>query len=203
MKHSLKDIAGFPLALPLCYAALVEFYAAADDLIRAQEHLQNARETLAQANNLLVYKMYVARAALLLAAARGDWQTAHRMSAELILQMERIHVRLFLADVWYYLARASFELGETNAGFDALTRADAVAQAIGSRRMRWQILALRAEMEQARDNHLLANELREQARDLLRFIAAHAPDDTSTKFGASLRATFLNQKQVRAVIERP
>lgn len=193
-EQTLKDIAGFPLGLPLCYAALVEFYAAAGDLTRAQEHLHNARETLAQANNLLVYEMYVERAALLLAVARGDWQTVRTMCAEFISQMERIHVRLFLADVWYYLARALFELGNANAGFDALARADAVAQAIGSRRMRWQILALRAEMEQAHGNHLLADESREHARGLLRFIADNAP--------VELRKVFLNRPDVRALMEK-
>lgn len=192
--RTLKDIESFPRGFSMCYAALVEFYAAADDLIHAQEHLQNARAALAQANNLLVYQMYVGRAALLLAVARGDWQTVRSLCAEFISQMERIHVRLFLADVWYYLARALFELGEANAGFDALGHADAVAQAIGSRRMRWRILVLRADMEQARGNDLLANKARGQARGLLQFIAEHAPQE--------MRATFLNQKEVRAVMER-
>ena len=191
-ERSLQAMDTFPRGLPMCYAALVEFYAAAGNFERAQEQLQNARDAMAQANNLLIYQLYVERAALILAEARRDWQTVRAMCIEFIPQIESIQVRLYLADVWLYLARALFYLGEATAAFDALMHADAVAQALGSRRMRWQILALRAEMEQQRGNAKLANELRNEARGILEFIAEHAPEH--------LRAGFLKRSDVREVM---
>ncbi len=189
---TLRDLEAFPIGLPACYAGLVEFHVAAGDLASAQAALQNARVTLAQANGLLVYQLYVERAALLLADAHGDWETVRALCAEFISQMETLHVRLYLADAWLYRARALFQLGDSAAAFEAVEKAEQVARELGSRRMRWQILALRAEMEIQRGDVALAKELRDEARGLLDFIVEHTPED--------LRAGFLGRKDVREIM---
>jgi len=188
-----EEIQVFPRGLPLSHAALAEFYAEAGELERAAEQLQNARETLALANNLLIYQMYIERAALILAAARGDWQNVRARCTEFIRRLESTHVNLYLADAWHYHARASFHLGEMTEAFNALARAGAAAQAIGSRWMLWQIHSLRAEMEQARGNSALAEESLAQARTFIHFIAEQTPEN--------LRAGFLNRKDVREVMD--
>ena len=73
-----------------------------------------------------------------------------------------------------------------------MEKAEQVARELGSRRMRWQILALRAEMEQQRGKDELANQLRGEARGLLDFIVEHTPED--------LRAGFLGRKDVREIM---
>lgn len=66
------------------------------------------------------------------------------------------------------------------------------AQAIGSRRHLWKILAAIGEIEVGRGNDTKADAARVQARQVIDYIAEHAPPD--------LRETFLNSSSVNAVL---
>ena len=71
--------------------------------------------------------------------------------------------------------------------------ARAEAQAIGVRRKLWQILAMLAEIDAAGGNKEEAQVARVQAREVIDYIAAHAP--------AGLRTKFLNLPEVNAVMK--
>ena len=101
-------------------------------------------------------------------------------------------MRLFLPDALYYRARFLIGLGDTDKALDAITEADEIGKGLGSRRMRWQVLALRATLEQARGNADAAEKMREEAREIISYIAENAPVD--------LRKVFLGQEDVRAVV---
>jgi hypothetical protein len=72
--------------------------------------------------------------------------------------------------------------GERDDAKAAFTQARAEAEAFGCRRMLWQILLATAALE---DDPARAGALRAQAREVIDFIAAHAPPD--------LRAEFIQQ----------
>ncbi|MFQ5593143.1 MAG: hypothetical protein ACE5HA_03240 [Anaerolineae bacterium] len=77
-----------------------------------------------------------------------------------------------------------------------MAEARAEAEAMGARRMLWQILAALAEIEGQRGRMAEAENLRAQAREVIAFIADH----TGT---SELRASFLAQPEVHAVLEEP
>lgn len=189
-QRALREVMEFPLGMPVCYSTLVECYTAAGDFEHAAEALARGREALARETNLLVYQLYIELAALELADARGEWEANRAASERLLAQLEKFHVRLYLADTWLYRARALAHLGETTAAFDAITQAETAATALGSRRIGWQILAQRAAMEQARGNTVEANRFKGESQAMIDYIAQHAPPE--------LRAEFLKRAE-RAV----
>ena len=81
----------------------------------------------------------------------------------------------------------------SEAALEALNAARAEAEALGSRRNLWPILALLSEMEAQRGNDADAQALRQRATELLTHIADHISD-------AELRASFLALPRVRAVL---
>ena len=72
----------------------------------------------------------------------------------------------------------------------SVEQARAEAELYGSRRILWQILAFLAEIE---DDAVAAQTLRDEAREIIEYIAAQTPEE----FGRS----FLKLPKVRAVME--
>jgi hypothetical protein len=101
-------------------------------------------------------------------------------------------VRLFLADVLYFKGRAQLALNQLDAAHATLIAARAEAEALTSRRTLWRILDALGELDTSRGHHAEAHALRQQAREIVQFIADHAP--------AEYRASFLNQPDVRALV---
>jgi hypothetical protein len=81
-------------------------------------------------------------------------------------------------------------LGQLEAARKTLLEARAAAEAIGSRRMLWQILFALSQLEM---DPTEAKVLREQAREIINYIADHTPLD--------LRTSFLGLPEVRMVLE--
>ncbi len=182
----------FPLGLPLAYATLAEFHAAQRALTEAEDVLERARETLAETHSLAVYELFVERSAILLMLARGEWAQARAQLEKFLNTMEQLHVRLYLSDGYLAQAQALFELNEMSAANAAMENAECVAREIGSKRMLWQILAFAATLSEARGEITKANAQRGEAREIVEYIAEHAPPE--------LRAGFLQKRDVRAVM---
>jgi tetratricopeptide (TPR) repeat protein len=127
-----------------------------------------------------------------LALAQRDYTRALIIFTELCADMQQQGVRLFYPDALYLQAQALRALQRTDEAHTVLTEARAIAEAIGSRRMVWQILAALSELALQRGNHAEAQALRQQAREQLAYLADHCPP--------ALRASFLALPDVRAVI---
>ncbi len=82
--------------------------------------------------------------------------------------------------------------GERETAHDELTAAQRIAEAIGSRRMLWQILFALSELERERGDFASAQTLHQRAREIVESIAAHAPDE--------LGKTFFNMPEVRPLL---
>lgn len=101
--------------------------------------------------------------------------------------------RLVLTENFYLEGRARMGLGEWDAAAEALQRAREHGEAMGTRRILWQILAALSDVEGVRGKRDEAEGLRAQARTVLDYIVAHTPEE--------FRGGFLNLPQVRTLRE--
>jgi tetratricopeptide (TPR) repeat protein len=129
-----------------------------------------------------------------LALARQEYARTVSLMDELIAAMHDAGARVYLPEALYLRGQALLAQGHIDTAQAALAEARAEAEAMGARRMLWQILAALAEIESRRGHVAEAENLRAQAREVIAFIADHAgtPD---------LRTSFLNLPDVRAVLE--
>jgi hypothetical protein len=103
-------------------------------------------------------------------------------------------VRQFVPDLLHLKARALLALERADAAYACLDEARALAEALGSRRSLWPVLAALSRLEAARGNPTAAADLRRQAAEIVAYIAEHAGRP-------ELRAAFLGLPEVRAVVE--
>ena len=103
------------------------------------------------------------------------------------------HTRVAIPETLYLKAQALHGLQRTDQARATLNEGIAEARAIGVRRKLWQILAMLGEIEAASGNKAEAQTARMQAREVIEYIAAHAP--------AALRGKFLNRPEVSALIK--
>ena len=111
---------------------------------------------------------------------------------EFAARLRKFGVRTSLADALYLKGKALLAQNRTDEADETLNQARAEAEALGSRRARWPILAALAEIEAGRGNATQARTLRQQTRDIITYIADHCPPD--------LRASFLSLPDVQAVV---
>jgi tetratricopeptide (TPR) repeat protein len=135
--------------------------------------------------------LYIAAAEL--ALARQEYDQAIELVDALLARLRFARTRVAIPEALYVKAQALRGLQRIDQVRAALTEAHAEAQAIGVRRKLWQILALLGEIEAASGNQVEAQAARAQAREVIEYIAAHAPTDLSK--------SFLNSREVRAVLE--
>jgi tetratricopeptide (TPR) repeat protein len=127
-----------------------------------------------------------------LALARQEYGQALEVIEPMLEQLLRPRrLRVSLPRVLYLKAKALRGQHLFDQALAALNEACAQAQAMGSRRHLWKILAAIGEIERARGDDAKAEAARVQARQVIDYIAEHAPPD--------LRETFLNLPAVLAV----
>jgi tetratricopeptide (TPR) repeat protein len=141
----------------------------------------------------LFSNIWVALASGELAMARQEYARAASLMDEVLAYIHRAIRRPFIPEVLYLKGQALRAQGQTEAALEALNAARAEAEALGSRRNLWPILALLSEMEAQRGNATEAQSLRQQAAELITYIVSHIGD-------AELRASFLALPGVRAVL---
>jgi tetratricopeptide (TPR) repeat protein len=98
------------------------------------------------------------------------------------------------AEVWFLQACALAGQGAAGEASQALGQARAVGEALGARRILWQVLARQADEAAQAGRPAEARALRQSAREIVGYIASHAgsPD---------LSQSFLRLPPVRAVLE--
>ena len=131
-------------------------------------------------------------AAAELALARREYARTIELIDTMLVRLRYAHTRVFLPEALYLKAQALRGQQHVDQARATLNEARAEAQAIGIRRKLWQILAAIGDIEVECGNHTEAQAARHQARQVIEYIAAHAPPDLSE--------SFLNLSEVRAIM---
>jgi tetratricopeptide (TPR) repeat protein len=135
-----------------------------------------------------------------LALAQQAFGHAVAVIEALVARLRKVGMRSFLADALHFKGKALLAQGRVEAARAAWMEARAEAEALGSRRVLWPVLAALAEIEAQLGNAAEAAALRRRAREIIQYIADHCPPDPSAGSGQSLRASFLHLPDVQAVV---
>jgi ATP/maltotriose-dependent transcriptional regulator MalT len=138
-----------------------------------------------------VFPAMILQAEAELALAQGHYERARAIAEEAIVVLRQLGVRIFLPSALYLQGQAWLGLGQPNAARDCWLAARAEAEAIGSRRMLWQILGSLSRLE---TDPTEAERLRQQAGEIAKYIADHTPPD--------LRSSFLALPAVQAILSQ-
>jgi hypothetical protein len=111
------------------------------------------------------------------------------LTEDLLARLRRVGVRPFVADALHLQGQALLGHGRTAEAREALRAARAEAEALGSRRSLWPVLASLGQLEAQLGNETQAQVLRQQAREIAEYIAGQAGTP-------ELRASFLNSPLV-------
>jgi hypothetical protein len=94
---------------------------------------------------------------------KGEFNRLKHFAGKMVSFLKERQLITFLPQFLYLLALASHPLGEVDAAWDALQEALAICDKTGIRWRKWQILALQAEIAEARHEDETAVLLRSQA----------------------------------------
>ncbi len=125
------------------------------------------------------------------ALARKEYDQVLALTDHLLARYRELDAHPFKGDVMLLASKALRGQGQIDAAREMLRQARAEAETVGVRRVLWEILAEWSDLELECGNYAEAQTLRAQARDIIDFIAARAPDD--------VRESFLNLPAVRAL----
>lgn len=127
-----------------------------------------------------------------LALAQGHADRANVMADDLVTLLKRIEISLLLPSALQFKAKALRALGRADEAYALLTQARRQAKAMHLRYRLWPILFQLLEMEMERGDAVQIERVRGQAREVIAYIANHAP--------APYRESFLNLPDVRIVM---
>jgi hypothetical protein len=91
--------------------------------------------------------------------------------------------------------KALAAMDDSDQAREVLREARAVAEKIGQRTVLWQILAALAEIEEEQGNNGKAKSYRDEARNIIDYIAGHSGSE-------ELRASFLSLPEVKTLLAR-
>lgn len=178
-----------PIEIPL----RARLYVIMNELEKAEAELAAARSRFRRDDMSSDFtQLLLDFAQVKLSTARGEFGKVHRLLKDLIQELRARNVKLYLPEVMYDLGQALVQLGDPSAAYRTWIEADDAAQEIGSRRMRWQILASLYAMERECGNPERAETFRSAARTNLDYMIAHMPPE--------FHESFLNLPNVRQVI---
>lgn len=146
------------------------------DFVRAEDYTRVAREGLSGDDKVTLIPILLALAEI--SIAKKDFADALMLADRALEYAMEMRFRPFLPETHFVRARALHD-HDAVAARDAFNRARMEAEAMGSRRMLWQILAALGETD--------------KAREVVDYIAQNTPEE--------LRASFLNLPNVREVME--
>jgi class 3 adenylate cyclase/tetratricopeptide (TPR) repeat protein len=133
------------------------------------------------------------------ALAAEEYDRVVAIAEELIAALEGAGLCHGEPAAYLQIGRALAAKGDIERAREALTKAHKEAEAQGSRRVLWQTLATMADLEEHRGNDSTADDLKAEAREIVQFIADHAPEgEPRTAFLALLpvRRLFANTDAV-------
>jgi tetratricopeptide (TPR) repeat protein len=137
------------------------------------------------------YTVLVEMANVELALARHDYPLALSLCDGLLAQIPKT-IRPDVPEVYWRRGEALLGMGETAAAREALREARSRAEALNSRHTLWRILVLLADLETRSENPVEAQACRQQAREIVQFIASRL------KLMA-MDTAFLQKPEVRAL----
>ncbi len=178
-----------PLARPYVMAAEAEFQLLRGDLVAAeaaaeQTHLELLPESI---------QMAVVRARIV---GAGDQQIrAAELASDIVDRLRRQSARRFLDEAFLLLGTSLRKRGEWEPAEATLREARSEADALGHRRVQWEILRELSVVREARGDPGEASRLRDEAGRVVLEIADTIDDER-------LRASFLARPEVETVLPK-
>jgi tetratricopeptide (TPR) repeat protein len=191
-----QDANRFPLITAWAGSASVYVLLRQGDLAGAEAALKalpNYRDLLRRAGFIPVMWSSLGLVAVELAMAQGDMAAALAQARELIEHLEQTGVVYARPEARLLQGQAHMALGQLDQAEAALQTALAEAERLGARRLWWPILAALAAVASAR-GQAEAAPLRQRARQMVDYIAAHAPTP-------ALRQSFLAREDVQGLLK--
>jgi tetratricopeptide (TPR) repeat protein len=178
--HWERDL-GFTLA------CLAQLYLLKGDLSEAATIFQQADHTKPLNDHWAQLAMWLRGQ---LALAQGHPDQAVALAIQCVTELRRFHNRIFfIPDALYLQGQALLALDQPREAYERFLEARAEATEIGSRRTLWKVLATLADIE---TDPIKAGHLRQQAREIIEYIADHAPPE--------LHASFLGLQAVQKLL---
>ena len=125
-----------------------------------------------------------------LALARKDHAQAIAIIDPVVEDSQQFKVGQYIHEALFLKGQTHLVNGEQDSAKAAFERARLAAEAIGSRRLLWQILAAMADIE---SDHEKSASLKTQARETIQFIADHITSE-------ELRSSFLKLEAVKTLM---
>jgi tetratricopeptide (TPR) repeat protein len=172
-------------------SALVRLFLWQGNLDEAEAMLDRAADTSSEGYFAINVLSAVATGEL--ALAKRDFPLAVSAADSELARQYRMGARVYRSDLLKIKANALFKQNDFSSWKDTLEQGRVEAEAIGSRRMLWQILAPLSEIEKELGNATEAEALRARAREIAEYIAGQTPSE--------LRDTFLLRPEVRALVQ--
>ena len=148
---------------------------------------QGKKDPNSEAHPAWNMRIYIAEAELLL--KQGEYEQAVVISDHWLARLRRNKLRTYMPNLLHIKSQALLAMGQVEAAREDLIEARDVAEAIGSRAMIWPNLVALSQLE---DDPTQAENLRQEAREIIETIASH----TSDPF---LCAAFLDRPQIRTL----
>jgi tetratricopeptide (TPR) repeat protein len=139
-------------------------------------------------NTVMDYALKLAQCRL--ALARKDQVQAIAIIDPIVKDSQQFKVGQYISEALFLKGKAHLMGSEQDLAKSAFEQARLAAEAIGSRRLLWQILSAMAESE---SDHEKSAALKTQARDNIKFIADHISSD-------ELRSLFLQSEAVKTLM---
>ncbi|HXV43608.1 MAG TPA: tetratricopeptide repeat protein, partial [Anaerolineae bacterium] len=149
---------------------------------------QGKKELNQEGASILFQFIFLAEAEL--ALRQGDYERALAATNVLLATLNQAGMRAHMLEVLYLRGQILGAMGQTEEAYKTLLEAQAQAEAIGSRRMLWQILFALSQLE---TDPTKAKQWRKQAQEIVADIADNISEP-------ELRASFLGLPQVQMVL---
>lgn len=178
-----------PFLQPYALAKMAQLHLRQGQLAEAEAAIKRGKKSPDQ-EIVPLYLQYVRLAEAELALRQGDYERALAATGDLRASLHQFGLRSCIPEVLYLRGKVLRGMGETEAARRTLLEARTETEAIGSRRILWQILGALSQLE---TDPTEAGHLRQQAREIVESIADHIgnPD---------LRASFLGMAEVQEVL---
>jgi tetratricopeptide (TPR) repeat protein len=125
--------------------------------------------------------------------AEEDWAGAIEVADSLLAHLQALKERAFVPEALLLKSQGLLRIGKMEIAKEMLEVACTEAKAMSARRVLWRILLALSRFEAEAGHQTQAEILRDEARVIVQYIAAHAPGD--------LRDTFMHSADVQSLVE--